>query len=35
MGGMFLFGKANKRKLKFLQVTLGMDRLLETLVNHW
>ena len=35
MGGIFLFGKANKRKLKFLQVTLGMDRLLETLVNHW
>jgi len=35
MGGMFLFGKANKKKLKFLQVTLGMERLLEVLVNHW
>lgn len=33
--GMFLFGKTQKKKLKFLQVTLGMDRLLEVLVNHW
>ena len=34
MGGMFLFGKAYKKKLRFLQVTLGMERLLEALVNY-
>ena len=33
MGGMFFFGKVYKKKLRFLQVTLGMERLLEVLVN--
>ena len=32
--GIFLFGKANRRKIRMMQVTLGMERLLETLINY-
>lgn len=33
LGGMFLLGKAQKRKIRYLQVLLGMDRFLEALIN--
>ena len=33
IGGMFLFGKAQKSKIRHLQVLLGMDRFLETIIN--
>ena len=34
VGGMFLFGKAQKRKIRYLQVLLGMDRFIESLTNN-
>lgn len=34
MGGMFLFGKTQKKKIRYLQVLLGMDRFIETLTNN-
>ena len=33
LGGMFLFGKVQKRKIRYLQVLLGMDRVLESITN--
>lgn len=33
IGGMFLFGKAQKSKIRHLQVLLGMDRFLESISN--
>ena len=33
LGGMFLLGKAQKRKIRYLQVLLGMNRFLEALIN--
>ena len=33
LGGMFLFSKAQKRKIRYLQVLLGMDRFLEAIIN--